>query len=100
MLLTGELISGAEAEAWGLATRAFAPEEFERGVDAVVDRLAGRSRDALRTVKRMLAQTSDLGLDEAIRVDASRSASMSSLPRTAPPGSLSCVAWSHAASPA
>jgi enoyl-CoA hydratase/carnithine racemase len=69
LLLTGEMISGTEAEEWGLVTRALSPETFERGVEATVTRLRSRSRDALATVKRMLAETSDLRLDEAILIE-------------------------------
>ena len=69
LLLTGEVISGSEAETWGLVTRAFPAEEFDDRVEALVERLRSRSRDALATVKRMLTSTAELGLDDGIVVE-------------------------------
>ena len=53
LLLTGEAISGAQAAAWGLVTRAVPSAELDAVAEAVVGRLATRSGDALRAVKGM-----------------------------------------------
>ncbi|HVV10532.1 enoyl-CoA hydratase/isomerase family protein [Amycolatopsis sp.] len=55
LLLSGELLSGEEAEHWGLVTMAVAPQDVELVADEVVTRLAGRSGQALAVTKRMLA---------------------------------------------
>jgi enoyl-CoA hydratase len=67
LLLTGEAITGAEAAAWGLVTRAVPPSDLEAAVGEVVARLASRSGDALRAVKRMAgAVGSERPVNEAL----------------------------------
>ena len=53
-ILTGERLSGVEAATWGLAYRAFEPEDFEAGVERVVARLAGHDGAALARSKRLV----------------------------------------------
>jgi len=55
LLLTGEAVTGAQAAAWGLVTLAVPPAELEATTEGLVGRLASRSGDALRAVKRMVA---------------------------------------------
>ncbi|MGH9040048.1 MAG: enoyl-CoA hydratase/isomerase family protein [Acidimicrobiia bacterium] len=67
LLLTGDTITGAEAAAWGLVTRAVPAGELDAAAGALVTRLANRSADALRTVKRMLgAIGTERSVNEAI----------------------------------
>lgn len=53
LLQSGEMISGQQAEAWGLAALAVAPESFDAELDRVVDRLASRDRFAVAAVREM-----------------------------------------------
>jgi enoyl-CoA hydratase/carnithine racemase len=69
LLLTGDIIDGTQAEAWGLVTRAFTPDRFELGLEAVVERLRTRSAAAVATIKQMLDHTAELGIDEGIVIE-------------------------------
>lgn len=53
-ILSGERLTGAEAESWGLAYRSFAPDDFEAGAARFVDRLAAKDRSALGKIKRLV----------------------------------------------
>ncbi|AJE80438.1 enoyl-CoA hydratase/isomerase family protein [Streptomyces albus] len=53
-LLGGERLSGLEAEAWGLAFRSWPAEQFDDGVAAFTGRLAGKDRDALGKIKKLV----------------------------------------------
>lgn len=53
-ILSGERLSGAQAAEWGLAYRSFAPEEFEDGVAAFTERIAGKDRLALGKIKKLV----------------------------------------------
>lgn len=53
-ILSGERLSGAEAAAWGLAYRSLPPDEFENGVAAFAERLAGKDRDAIAKTKQLV----------------------------------------------
>jgi enoyl-CoA hydratase/carnithine racemase len=57
LLLTGDAITGTQAAEWGLVTLAVPPAELDATAEAFVDRLAGRSGDALRAVKGMAGAT-------------------------------------------
>ncbi|MFB6398026.1 enoyl-CoA hydratase/isomerase family protein [Polymorphospora lycopeni] len=54
LLLTADLLTGREAADWGLVSVAVPPADLESRVDALVDRLAGHSADALAVVKKMV----------------------------------------------
>lgn len=54
LLLSGDRLSGLEAHRLGLALRCWDPEEFERGVAEFLATLAGRRRDAVVTIKRLV----------------------------------------------
>ncbi|MGH8990665.1 MAG: enoyl-CoA hydratase/isomerase family protein [Acidimicrobiia bacterium] len=67
LLLTGEVITGDQAAEWGLVSRALTPSALDGAVEAAIARLAGRSGDSLRAVKRMCAAAgADRPVDEAI----------------------------------
>lgn len=66
LLLTGELLTGEEAADWGLVTWAVPPEELDHVVGQLLDRLRGRSGDALATVKAMIADAETLSHGEAV----------------------------------
>jgi enoyl-CoA hydratase len=69
LLMSGEMISGAQAAEWGLITQAVGPTELDATVEAHVTRLASRSRHALATVKRMAVGLRDVPFDAAIRTE-------------------------------
>ena len=53
LLYTGEIVDGATAAAWGLASHLAARGELDAAVDALVARLARHSPDALARMKAM-----------------------------------------------
>lgn len=65
LLLSGELLSGDEAEQWGLITFAVRPGQLEVTASRLVLRFAGRSGSGLATVKRMIANACRLSLAQA-----------------------------------
>ncbi len=65
-LLGGERLTGAEAAAWGLAFRSLPAAEFEAGVEHFVTTMAGRRRDALATIKRLVRNGERLGVDAGL----------------------------------
>ncbi len=54
LLLSGDRMSGVDAVRRGLAYRSFPPAEFRRGVDEFVAKLAGRRREAVISIKRLV----------------------------------------------
>lgn len=68
-ILTGERLTGAEAAAWGVAYRAFAPDDFEASVEALLQRLAGHDRTALQRAKRMIVEGSALSLEDGLALE-------------------------------
>jgi enoyl-CoA hydratase/carnithine racemase len=54
LLLSGDRLSGTAAVAAGLAYRSFPPAEFDTAVGQFAARLAGRNRDAVTTIKRLV----------------------------------------------
>ena len=69
LLMTGEMIDGATAADWGLATWALPAHEFDAALDTLVDRLATRSIDALAAVKRMTIENADKTVAEGVRTE-------------------------------
>jgi enoyl-CoA hydratase len=53
LLVTGEIVDGATAHAWGLVSHAPPPGELDATVDALVARLARHSVPALRAMTRL-----------------------------------------------
>ncbi|EHB59203.1 Enoyl-CoA hydratase/isomerase [Mycolicibacterium rhodesiae JS60] len=63
VLLSGDRLSGLDAVRLGLAYRAFPQDEFDDGVVRFASRLADRRRDAVITIKRLVA----VGIDDGLR---------------------------------
>lgn len=63
VLLSGDRLSGLDAVRLGLAYRAFPQDEFDDGVARFATRLADRRRDAVITIKRLVA----VGIDDGLR---------------------------------
>jgi enoyl-CoA hydratase/carnithine racemase len=72
LILSGDRLTGEEAERWGLAYRSFAPDEFDAGVAEFAAKLAGKSREALARSKWLVHAGLELslaeGLDTELRV--------------------------------
>jgi len=68
-LLSGERLSGLDAERLGLAHRSFTPEDFETEVEAFVQRLASRDPVSLSTIKRLVYDGLDLPLDRGLDLE-------------------------------
>ncbi len=66
LLLSGDRISGAEAAEWGLAYRSFPGDVFDEEVRAFVARLAGRRADAVRTIKSLVRDGLEYGLESGL----------------------------------
>lgn len=54
LLLTGAILSGADAARWGLASVAVAPQCLTEEVGRIVERLRSRGHGTLRSIKEML----------------------------------------------
>jgi len=67
MIYTGEAISAAEAECWGLVERVVADEDVEQAALDVARRIAGKSAAALRAAKRALRGGGALARHAALR---------------------------------
>lgn len=68
-LMTGQRISAAQAEAWGLITQAVANDELDQAVAAIVRELAERAPLALRTLKMVLNRGADAPLETALELE-------------------------------
>jgi enoyl-CoA hydratase/carnithine racemase len=66
LILTGERISGRQAQEWGLVYRSVPPETFERELAALVDRLASGSAEALAASKRLVRDADRRPLEEGL----------------------------------
>lgn len=66
LLLTGDLLTGSQAADWGLVTWAVPPEELDAVASRIIERLASRSADALRTTKAMTAAAAIDGHGQAV----------------------------------
>ena len=69
LLLSGEMISGAEAAEWGLVTRAVPGERLDQVAEAMIARLASRSADALSGAKEMIDAVRDIPVPDGIEAE-------------------------------
>ena len=67
LTFTGETITGEQAARWGLVSHAWQAEDFEHQADLLVNRLASRSRRAVRLYKRMMLSGERDGFAEAMQ---------------------------------
>lgn len=72
LLLGGERLTGRDAVAFGLAFRSFPPEEFNERVEAFVTAMAGRRRDALVGIKRLVYDGLEIPLREGLALELER----------------------------
>ena len=64
MVLTNQMVSAEQAEAWGLVSRVVAPDRLDDTVDGIVDALAAMPTGGLVESKRLLASAADRPLVE------------------------------------
>ncbi|HWF54085.1 MAG TPA: enoyl-CoA hydratase/isomerase family protein [Solirubrobacteraceae bacterium] len=69
LILSGDRLTGAEAVAWGLAYRAYAPDQFDAQVTAFAQRLADKSPEALARSKRLVYEGLTRPLAEGIELE-------------------------------
>ncbi len=75
LLLTGDTIDAATAEAWGVANRVVANDALERSVEELVARIAPTPLEVLRLTKRALNRAQRaMGLLEAVEANLDLSA--------------------------
>ncbi|MEV4144458.1 enoyl-CoA hydratase/isomerase family protein [Amycolatopsis sp. NPDC049691] len=65
-ILSGDRMSGAQAEAWGLAYRSFTPDDFEVGVAEFVASIAKKDRDVLVKIKRLVRDGLRMPLNQGL----------------------------------
>ena len=70
LVLTGRLLSAAEAQAVGIVSRVFAPDVFETESQATLDRLAGGSPTAMALIKRQLYELDGRSFEDGIALGA------------------------------
>ena len=67
LLLSGNLVSAADALSMGLVTRVVSPETLETEVNALAEKLAsGNSASSMALTKQMIAEVQSMKLDEAL----------------------------------
>lgn len=65
LLLSGELLTGAEAQRWGLVTFAVEPVRLNAVTATVVDRIAGHGGRRIAAMKQLIGQVHDLPQEQA-----------------------------------
>lgn len=70
LVLTGRILSAAEAAEWGLINRVTGENELEREAEELAQRLAGCGRVALYQAKRCLRRSPDLPLERGLEFEA------------------------------
>jgi enoyl-CoA hydratase/carnithine racemase len=66
---TGELLPAEEALRVGLVTKVFPDESFEADVQAVADRIAGKSPLGLKRMKALIADSFDTPTAQALKLE-------------------------------
>ena len=68
MLLTGGFISAAEAQSRGLVNRVCAAAELDAQVDALVEAILAKPREAVRLGKALFYQQREMGIEAAYQL--------------------------------
>jgi enoyl-CoA hydratase len=69
LMLTGDDVSAATAERWGLVARTVADDGLDAAVDDLVATLGRRSRDGLRAMKHLLDAGADRSVHDALAAE-------------------------------
>ena len=82
MLMTGDFVTAEQALALGLVSEVCAPEQLDEQVNALLDKLLAKPREALRMGKALVQQQRNMGLDAAYELAGQTMAQNLSLPET------------------
>lgn len=74
MLFTGDPVSAATAERWGLVNHVVAPEALMSEALSIADRVAAHGPQALRMAKALLRQGRDMNFDQMLEMTAAMQA--------------------------
>ena len=66
LMMTGERITAAEAERWGIVNRVVPPSDLDKTVDELAERIASKSPVIMRLGKDSFYAAQDMGLREAL----------------------------------
>jgi len=66
LMFTGDMLPAEELLAWGLVDRVAEPEALEEAVQAVAEKIGAKSPLGLARMKRLVDDSRDLSLDEAL----------------------------------
>ena len=69
LILSGDRLTGAQAQQWGLVYRAVAPDQFEAAVAALAANLAGKDPVALARAKRLVRDGLRLPLRDGLALE-------------------------------
>lgn len=68
-ILTGDRLTADDAVAWGLAYRKYSASEFDSGVRAFAEQLAGKDSRALATSKRLVNRGLGMSLEDGLSLE-------------------------------
>lgn len=70
LILTGKSFSGVEAEKWGVAAKCFeTAEECVQGALGTAEKIAGKSKVAVRAAKEVVNKSQETGLREGLEYE-------------------------------
>jgi enoyl-CoA hydratase len=69
LLLTGRWLTGREAEAWGLVSRAVPAPDLDRALEDLLSLLRPKSRHAIGAIKKAVRRGWGLPIREAVRIE-------------------------------
>ncbi|MFD1067461.1 enoyl-CoA hydratase [Oceanobacillus locisalsi] len=70
MILTGEPISGKQAEEWGLVNRVFEEEDLEKAVLQLAEKIASKSKPGINRIMQLIPYANTSQLTEGMKQEA------------------------------
>ncbi|WP_080876281.1 enoyl-CoA hydratase [Oceanobacillus timonensis] len=70
MILTGEPISGKQAEEWGLVNRAFAEDDLEKEVHQLAVKIAAKSKPGINRIMQLIPYANTSQFEEGVNQEA------------------------------
>lgn len=71
MILTGESISGKQAEEWGLVNRAFEEKDLEKEVYQLAQKIAAKSKPGINRIMKLIPYANTSQFEEGVKQEAS-----------------------------
>lgn len=71
MILTGEPVSGKQAEEWGLVNRAFDEESLEKEVRKLAGKIAAKSKPGINRIMKLVPYANTSQFEEGVKKEAS-----------------------------